>query len=190
MEFGGNRLARNTAFNVFGQVVPMLAAIAAIPYIVRGLGSDRFGILAIAWLLLGYFGFLDLGLGRAATKFIAESLSRKEFDKLPELVWTCAGLQTLLGTAGGLLLAAAVPLCLGRLPSIPPALLLEARETTLLLAVSLPFILATNGFRAVLEATQRFYLVNLLRIPASVSVYFMPVIGLWFGFRLPESCFF
>src|SRR5689334_17843692 len=105
VEFGGNRLARNTAFNIFGQVVPMLAAIATIPYIVRGLGSDRFGILSIAWLLLGYFGFLDLGLGRAATKFIAESLARKETDKLPELVWTCAGLQTLLGTAGGLLLA-------------------------------------------------------------------------------------
>jgi len=185
VEFGGNRLARNTAFNIFGQVVPMLAAIATIPYIVRGLGSDRFGILSIAWLLLGYFGFLDLGLGRAATKFIAESLARKETDKLPELVWTCAGLQTLLGTAGGLLLAAAVPLCLGRLPSIPPTLLSETRETTLLLAISLPFILATNGFRAVLEATQRFDLVNLLRIPASVSVYFMPVIGLWFGFRLP-----
>ena len=178
-------LARNTVFNVVGQLAPMLVAIATIPFIVHGLGPERFGILSVAWLLLGYFSFLDLGLGRAATKFIAESLAHKEYEKLPGLVWTCVGLQVIFGCVGGLLLALVVPRLVTSILKVPFALQAETRTTLLLLAASLPFVLATNGLRAVLEAAQRFDLVNLLRIPASISVYFLPVVGLWMGLHLP-----
>jgi O-antigen/teichoic acid export membrane protein len=178
-------LARNTVFNVVGQLAPMLVSIATIPFIVRGLGPERFGILSVAWLLLGYFNFLDLGLGRAATKFIAESLAHKQSEKLPGLVWTCVGLQVVFGCVGGLLLALVVPRLVTSILKVPFALQAETRTTLLLLAASLPFVLATNGFRAVLEAAQRFDLVNFLRIPASISVYFLPVVGLWLGLHLP-----
>jgi O-antigen/teichoic acid export membrane protein len=76
----GVLLARNTVLNVLGQVVPVAVAVAAIPYVVGGLGVSRFGVLTLAWAALGYFGVMDLGLGRAATKFIAEALGRGEAE--------------------------------------------------------------------------------------------------------------
>ncbi len=183
-------LGRNTVWNIAGQAVPLAVAIAAIPGVVRNLGPERFGILSIAWLVLGYFALLDFGLGRAATKFIAEGLARREFDRLPSLVCTSVGLQILMGAGAGLLLAGLTPVLAGKIFPVPAALEGEARRVFLLLAFSLPVVLATNGLRAVLEAAERFDLVNLLRVPASLSAYLLPALGAGFGASLPQIVLF
>jgi len=68
LEIHGVLLARNTLLNLVGHLVPLLAGLATIPYVVRGLGNDGFGILSIAWVLLGYFSLPALGLGRESAK--------------------------------------------------------------------------------------------------------------------------
>ena len=72
----GRLLAHNTVLNVIGQGLPLLVGVAAMPVVTRGLGPARFGVLALAWALLGYVTVFDLGLGRASTKFSAEALGR------------------------------------------------------------------------------------------------------------------
>jgi len=67
VEICGSLLARNTLLNFIGQAVPLLVGVATIPFIVRGLGTERFGFLSLAWVVLGYFAIFDLGLGRATT---------------------------------------------------------------------------------------------------------------------------
>jgi O-antigen/teichoic acid export membrane protein len=84
VEVTGQLVARNTALNIVGRVVPLLVALAAMPYVVRHLGPDRFGLLALAWMVVGYFALFDLGIGPATTKFVAELLGKGEIEKLPE----------------------------------------------------------------------------------------------------------
>ena len=60
----GSLLARNTIWNLVGQVAPMCVALFAIPVLIRHIGTDRFAILTIAWMVVGYFSLFDLGLGR------------------------------------------------------------------------------------------------------------------------------
>ena len=73
---GGSRLAHNSVLNLIGQGIPFLAAFFAIPLLIRGLGTDRFGVLTLAWMVIGYFSLFDLGLGRALTQVVAENASR------------------------------------------------------------------------------------------------------------------
>ena len=68
LEIHGTLLARNTLLNLAGQVIPLLVGLATIPYVVKGLGNEGFGILSIAWVLLGYFTLSELGLGRESAK--------------------------------------------------------------------------------------------------------------------------
>ena len=60
--------------------VPVLIALAAIPLLIKGMGEERFGLLSIIWMGVGYFSLFDLGLGRALTKLIAERLGLSRFD--------------------------------------------------------------------------------------------------------------
>src|SRR5438445_8095091 len=84
----GRLFARNAGFNLAGELVSFCVGIICIPFVVRKLGTDSFGILSIAWALLGYISLFDLGLSRATTKFVAEAVSTGEHEKIPSLVWT------------------------------------------------------------------------------------------------------
>jgi len=173
-------LARNAYINLVGQVVPILVAIFSIPLLIKVLGSERFGVLALAWVVMGYFGVFDFGMSRATTRSVSEHYARGEEEALPGLIWSSAALHVVLGLLGGALLAAITPWLTGSVLNIPAELLPETRTSFYLLAASVPFIVATAALRGVLEALQRFDLVNAVKIPASVLNYLGPLLVLYF----------
>jgi O-antigen/teichoic acid export membrane protein len=185
LEIKGSLLARNTLFNLIGQGLPLIVAVVTIPFIIHGLGIDRFGLLSLAWVVLGYFAIFDLGLGRATTKFVAEALGKGEEDQVPPLVWTAVTIQAFFGLLGAIVLASITPFLVERILNIPTELIKEAKATFYLLSLSIPVVLVSSSFRGVLEASQRFDLVNIVRVPASVLTFLLPLIGLLLGFSLP-----
>src|SRR5579864_1683912 len=96
----GRLLARNAVWNLVGNGAPMILAVVCIPILLRGLGKDRFGILTLAWALIGYASLFDLGLGRALTQLVAKKLGAGEEKGIPTLAWTSLLLMSLLGLAG------------------------------------------------------------------------------------------
>src|SRR5215472_15382345 len=96
----GRLLAKNTLWNLFGSGAPMLVAVFCIPILIRGLGKERFGVLTLAWALIGYASLFDLGLGRALTQMVAKKLGTGEEREIPSLVWTSLLLMLVLGFAG------------------------------------------------------------------------------------------
>ena len=73
-EIDDRRMARNAVWTLLSLGAPMLIALAAIPALIRTLGADRFGIVTLSWLLIGYCSLFDLGLGRALTRVVSEKL--------------------------------------------------------------------------------------------------------------------
>lgn len=177
-------MARNTVWNLVGQAAPLFVALVAIPRLVHGLGTERFGVLPLAWTIIGYFGLFDMGLGRALTKLVAEKLARHEDSELPGLVWTALILMLLLGVAGGIFAAVLFPWLARAVLKIPPGLQSETIQAFYIIAASIPIVVSTAGFRGLLEAFQRFDLVNLLRIPLGVVTYLAPLLVLPFSHRL------
>ena len=190
LDVGGRILARNMALNLVGQVIPLLVGVAATPYTIRRLGPDRFGILSLAWIIVGYFALFDLGIGPATTKFVADLLGRGEPERLPAVVWTALATQSGMGLGAGALLAAASPMLAHHLLKIPPGLHTDALWVFLTLAVSLPISFATGSLRGVLAASQRFELLNAIGIPSSALYYVIPVVALALGFGLPAIVLF
>src|SRR5439155_26363287 len=110
LEPSGRTLARNTLYNVLGQGVPILVGLAAIPIILRSLGEARFGLLGLAWAILGYVGAFDLGLGRATTKYVAQYLAAGDEERLRRVGTLAVASQTAMGALGGATLALLAPL--------------------------------------------------------------------------------
>src|SRR5579862_1531054 len=61
----GELLARNTIWNLVGYATPLLVAVLVIPFLIRDLGTAKYGVLTIAWGIVGYFGIFDMGLSNA-----------------------------------------------------------------------------------------------------------------------------
>lgn len=178
-------IARNTLLNLIGLALPLLVGVVTIPLVVRGLGTERYGLLSLAWVVLGYFTIFDLGLGRATTKYVSEALSKGEADQVPQIVWTAATFQAILGLLGGLVLFGITDVLIENVLNIPPELMGEARDTLYLLALSVPLVLLSISFGGVLEAAQRFDLMNLVRMPSSILTFILPLVGLYMGLGLP-----
>jgi len=178
---GRRLIAKNSILNLAGQILPMLTGVLTIPYIVRGLGTDGYGILSIAMMLLGYFNIFDLGLSRATVKFVAENLDSDETHKVPELIWTSLSLLVVLGCIGGAIAAFFVPISVTHVFKMPPALAGQARIALFVLCASMPVMLGNNALRGVLEAAQRFDLVNLVKVPSSVLFYLVAALAIPIG---------
>ncbi len=168
-------LARNVGYNLVGMTLPLIAAVVTLPLLVKGLGNERFGVLALSWVVLGYFGVFDFGLGRVITKMIGERLGLGRSEEIPAIAWT--GLLFLAGL--GVVMTAALyllsPLLVLRLLKISVDLQPQALQAFRVLATSVIFIMLTVGLRAVQEAYQKFAVLNLIRSANGVLIYLVPL---------------
>ena len=180
----GRLLARNTLFNLIGQAAPMLVAIFAIPMLIKGLGTERFGVLTLAWMAVGYFSLFDLGLGRALTKLVAEKLGAGQEREIPSLVWTSLFLMTIMGLLGMLVVIIISPWLVNGVLKIPIRLKSETLKSFYLLAISIPLVIGTAGLGGVLAAYQRFGLINAIRIPMGIYTFLGPLLVLPFSHSL------
>jgi O-antigen/teichoic acid export membrane protein len=177
----GRLLARNTVWNLIGSGAPMVVAVFCIPVLIRGLGKERFGVLTLAWALIGYASLFDLGLGRALTQLVAKKLGAGEEREIPSLAWTSLLLMLLLGFAGTACILLISPWLAGSGLNVPAALQRETLQAFRLLGFSLPFVITTAGLRGLLEAHQRFWLINALRVPMGVFTFAGPLLVLPFS---------
>jgi O-antigen/teichoic acid export membrane protein len=86
-----------------------------------------------------------------------------------------------LGFAGVVSVFAISPWLVHSALHVPDALKAETLEAFRLLGISLPFVITTAGLRGLLEAHQRFGLINALRIPMGVFTFAGPLLALPFS---------
>jgi O-antigen/teichoic acid export membrane protein len=177
----GRLLARNTVWNLIGNGAPLIVAVFSIPILIHGLGKDRFGVLTLAWALIGYASLFDIGLGRALTQLVAKKLGSGGDHEIPALVWTSLLLMLALGVVGAAAIIAISPWLVHHALKIPEALQSETVRAFYLLGLSVPVVIVTAGLRGLLEAHQRFKLVNALRIPIGLFTFVGPLLVLLFS---------
>jgi O-antigen/teichoic acid export membrane protein len=175
---------RDLAWSFAGQCTPILAAIFTIPVLIRTLGTDRFGILALAWTLVGYFNLFDLGMGRALAQVVAEKRGQNDAHQIPSLVWTTFLWVLGLGCIAALLLNLVAPWLVYRALKVPDGLRLESLQSLRLLSVCIPIVMGAAALRGVLDAHERFRETNILRILTGTFIFLGPMLVLPFSTRL------
>jgi O-antigen/teichoic acid export membrane protein len=170
----GHSIAGNILWNLFGNCFPVIVAVVCLPMLKRGLGTERLGIMSLAWVLIGYFSLFDLGLSRALTKLVAERIAQQRQSEVASLVWTSLSLMTTVGILGALLTFVLAPYLVERLLRVPASLSHEALGSFYWLGAAVPVVVLTAGLRGVLEAVQHFRLATAIRVPMGIFSYVGP----------------
>ncbi len=176
---------RNTLLNALGSLAPMAITLATLPRVLTILGPERYGILSLVLVVVGYFSVLDLGFAQAMTKFAAESLGRGREEELPETVWTAVAFQSVLGSLGGFVLAAAAPALASRWLTIPAGMQTETRAALELMGLMVPVMMISPCLSGVLEAAQRFDIILAVSVPAGAASTIAMYAGAVLGWGLP-----
>ncbi len=167
-------IGRNTLINLSGYLAPILVSLVTVPLYLDQIGQARYGVLALAWLLLGYFGVFDLGLGRAVANRIAR-LNDGPYDRRPDLLWTALTLNLLLGVVGGAFLFGAGHLFAGELLGLPADLRAETLAGLPWLAGAVPFLTVGLVLAGALEGCERFIAVNIVGLVATLAFQLAPL---------------
>ena len=180
----GQVIAKNTLFNLIGQMVPLFVGIFTIPVLVRELGTDRFGVLTLVWMVIGYFGMFDLGLGRALTQIIATSPGKENQENLAGLVWTALAIMASMGITGMVIAGSLSSFLVCEIFRMPDQMRIETVHAFYILSVSIPLVILSSGFTGILTAYQRFDLINTVRIPLGLANFVFPLLVLPFSTSL------
>lgn len=151
-------LKRNACFNFLGSALPMFVSLVTVPLYLQHIGNARYGVLAIVWMMQGYFGYFDLGLAAATANQIAR-LSEATPAERESVLWTALILNAGIGAVSGLILFV-LARTLFSLLHIDPALNAEVVAVLPWIACSVPLATLSGVFAGALTGREQFAALN------------------------------
>jgi O-antigen/teichoic acid export membrane protein len=154
----------------------IVVALVTVPLYLHHIGDARYGVMSIVWVLLGLFGFLDLGLSRAVTNALAKLRDASQ-EHRSRVLLTTFGLNLGIGLMGGVVLYVFGALMLKHFVSMPDEISAEVSRSLPWIACLLPLTLISAAGAGALESRELFLLVNSIQIFAMTLAQVAPVVA-------------
>jgi O-antigen/teichoic acid export membrane protein len=168
-------LKRNTLYNLVGSIAPMFIGMATVPLYLHKVGDARYGVLALVWLFLGYFGLFDPGVTRAAVFHIARLGNVGQEKGRESVFWTALVINLSFGVIGGLILYfIARPVFMSTF-KMPEEMRAEVMASLPWLAASVPVSIVAGVLGGAMEARECFGLLNSIGIFNAVLSQIVPL---------------
>lgn len=171
-------ISRNASYNLIGAIAPMVLGLLTVPIYLKLVGADRYGVLAIAFLLLGYFGLFDLGLGRAVTYRIA-ALRDGDPAQQAHVFRTAIYVNIAMGLVGAAILYVAADYFFAHVFKVDAALRPEMRASVPYLAASVPVATMIGVLTGVLQAREQFLQANMISVLSTSLFQILPILVAW-----------
>jgi O-antigen/teichoic acid export membrane protein len=183
---GLETVLRNWAFNLIGSAWSLLIGLVTVPSLVRGLGVENFGVLCFVWMLASYFGFLELGIGRATLRHLASCLSEAGRGEAQRILSTSLTASLGLGVLAGVALGSSSTVLARMLLSGDQAHHPDATSALCIIAFSLPLVFCQGVLASIPVALERFDVINFLDICAATVRQLGAVALVWWGHGIKE----
>jgi O-antigen/teichoic acid export membrane protein len=175
------RVLTGTLSNAAGKAISVGVWFILTPFVLHQLGASGYGLWVLVGAVASYGSLLDLGIGSAVVKYVAEHAARGEWDAARVLLATAQWLYLGLGIIAfglGLLLAPVFPHLIGVASG--------DRETAAWLIVltgaNVGFAIALTPARSALQGLQRYDLCNLVSTAGTLAGAAFTVAALLAGF--------
>ncbi|MGE4095783.1 MAG: oligosaccharide flippase family protein [Candidatus Binatia bacterium] len=176
-------IRKYTAINVAGAVAPMAVMLITVPLYLRVLGEARYGVLALVWLALGYFAFLDLGLSKATANQVARAREAPATTRA-EIFWTALTLNAGIGLLSAAILWQIGDYLLRHALQMPDEFRTELLAALPWMIAAIPVALVSSVLIGALEGRNRFLEVNALQVASNIAFQIIPLIV---AFRIGPS---
>ncbi|MDO4689048.1 MAG: flippase [Plesiomonas sp.] len=171
-------LKKHFVWNLIGGCAPLVIGVFSIPFLMRELGVQLFGLLTLIWALIGYFSLFDFGLGRALTQIISKYIE----DEIKCEEYASIGLLLIfyIGFVGLFIVCLLTLLMPYSWIGVSNEYQSDVRIALLLASIGIPITTLTSGIRGVLEGFFKFKESNILRLYLGVGNFILPVIVVFF----------
>jgi O-antigen/teichoic acid export membrane protein len=85
-------VAGNSLWSITGWGGALIVSFIASPILIRLLGRDQYGLMALLNTIVAPMGLLDFGIGEATVKYVTESIGRKNYSAVGKHARSTCGL--------------------------------------------------------------------------------------------------
>ena len=169
-------IVRSSIYNILGAAAPIAVSLMTVPLYLRVVGLERYGMLAICWLLLGYFSIFDFGLSAATAQRVA-ALKHGDPNERSEIVWTAIALVLGFSGLATLLFVPSADFSLRMLGVKTGALRSEVTASLPLLAATVPVGILNQVLVSALQGRESFLSSNLISTVSGLLSAVLPVVA-------------
>lgn len=166
--------------------MPVIVNFLTIPYVVRSLGADSYGILMLSTAVMGYFALLDINLAVGSIRYISEYHAKNEFENVNEVLTVSFFGYIAAGITGTVLIYISTDLFLLKWFNIPENLKNLSATTLHLTAVGFFLNMMQNYLSSISRAIHRFDILAKMEAGFGISLMLLTVLILYLGFGLIE----
>jgi O-antigen/teichoic acid export membrane protein len=177
-----SNLLRYSGWNLVSLILPLFVGLVTIPYLLKQIGIERFGVLGIIWALVGYFSLFDFGISKALTKKLSEGRVEHDIHMQRKVFWTAILLMLGLGILGWLALYFLVQFSGGSFIKVSPNIRIEVNHAILLVSSFIPLVIVSAGLRGCLEAYEEFRASSVVRLALGVWMFLAPAVASGLGY--------
>ena len=157
----GRRALAGGLTGASGLIISLVAGFLMTPYILGRIGPAAYGLFILVSSLVAYGGMLDLGVGGAVVKLVAEFRARRQLEEAGVLVATVVRVYMVLALSCiGITLAAAV--LVPSIFNIPPSDAGTASLIVILMGSNLALAIFSTPTVSILVGLQRYDVHNVI----------------------------
>jgi O-antigen/teichoic acid export membrane protein len=130
-----SRILRNTLAGYLSTFAGTVIGIVATRFLIQHLGADGFGLWTLFGCVIGYTGLLEVGLGMATAKRVAECQATRDNRRLEQVLGTAFALYFAIAIVV-VLITGAIVAAAGLLFDLHAVSLAEAKSCLLVLGIS------------------------------------------------------
>ena len=168
----------NTIWSLAGNGLPMLAGACLVPFILKHLGDEAFGVLTLVWALIGYFSLFDIGVGRTLTYNLSKLSPEKNLSKIAIVLKAGLLLAFLAGVVGAIVMLLLAPYLATSWLKISPIMQEDAKWSFYIAALGVIPTTLTSGVRGALEGLGYFSASNSNKILLGFCMFLLPAISI------------
>jgi O-antigen/teichoic acid export membrane protein len=178
-------LVRHTAYNLVGQLLPLVLSLLTIPVYLRLIGEARFGVLALLWLFFGYMGLFDMGMGQATARQLSRSTETSATEQA-QVLWTALLISLGLGLVGALVAGGAGIWFFGQYAVIEVVLRAELLASLPWAVLVVPMVSLAGVLTGGLQARSAFGEISVIGVVTNALVLLAPLtVAVTSGVHLP-----
>jgi len=181
---------RNLVLSGGAWFIASLVAFVAVPIVVRGLGDNAYGVIALAGAFTGYLSVLDMGLGQGIVRYLSMFVSLRHGKAMRRLLLYVLAWFLGAGVLGAAIMWVLSPWLATGLLKIPVTLVPEAVAAFRLAGVAFGIGMVISVIALIPEAFLRYDLVTWMSVTVGSATLAGPAVLVMLGYGLVPVMWF
>ncbi len=178
------KVLANIGSSMVAQAWTAVLGLAVLPTLIRHLGTGAYGVLGLCAVITGVGSLMDLGVGRALGKFVAEEQESRHAAVVQKYLQVGLTTGLVMGITTAILVSAMVPALVSRFMDVPPALEQPAKLSFWLTAIAFPAVLLRMTLEGLLVGFQRIAFLNLVTMLGNTAKAGLAVAAVLAGYSI------